>query len=99
MFISDSEPDAMACGALLRLIGARGQPPERAIHILQEMQTKKGVKPTTLCFTSALDAVSRSQQITAVRFERGSSKKQERREQITAHHGKMARQNKLSHFG
>jgi hypothetical protein len=28
-------------GALLRLIGARGQPPERAIHILQEMQTKK----------------------------------------------------------
>jgi hypothetical protein len=41
MFISDIEPDAMACGALLRLIGARGQPPERAIHILQEMQTKK----------------------------------------------------------
>jgi pentatricopeptide repeat protein len=89
MFISDIEPDAMAYGALLRLIGARGQP-ERAINILQEMQSK-GVKPTTLCFTSALKAVSRSQQ-TAVRFERGSSKKQKRREQITAHHGKLARQ-------
>ncbi len=27
-----------------------------------------------------------------MRFERGSSKKQKRREQITAHHGKLARQ-------
>jgi len=88
MNIMGIEPDAMAYGALLRLIGARGQP-ERAINILEEMQTM-GVKPTTLCFTGALRAVSRSQQ-TAVRFERGSSKKNRRREQITAHHGKLAR--------
>ena len=88
MNIMGVEPDSMAYGALLRLIGARGQP-ERAINILEEMQTR-GVKPTTLCFTSALKAVSRSQQI-AVRFERGSSKKNKRREHITAHHGKLAR--------
>jgi pentatricopeptide repeat protein len=88
MRVMGLDPDVMAYGALLRLVAARGQP-ERAINILEEMQTME-VKPTTLCFTSALKAVSRSQQ-TAIRFERGSSKKNRRREQITSHHGKMAR--------
>jgi pentatricopeptide repeat protein len=82
------EPDAMAYGAIIRLCAARGRP-ERAINLLEDMQRFE-VKPTTLCFSSALRAVAKSHEI-AVRFERGWSKKQLRRESFAAHHGKMAR--------
>ncbi|KAG7361652.1 PPR: pentatricopeptide repeat domain containing protein [Nitzschia inconspicua] len=83
------EPDAMAYGAILRLCAARGQP-ERAIGLLEDME-RFGVKPTTLCFSAALRSVAKSHE-TAIRFENGSSKRNLRRESITAHHGKMARQ-------
>jgi len=82
------DPDVMAYGAILRVTAAQGQP-ERALNILQEMQQLQ-VKPTTLCFTSALKAVARSH-ATAIRYERGSSRKSKRREFITSHHGKLAR--------
>ena len=88
MFIVGIEPDAMAYGAIIRLCAARGHP-ERAINLLQDMD-RFGVKPTTLCFSSALRAVARSHS-TAIRFENGSSRKQLRRESIAAHHGMMAR--------
>lgn len=81
-------PDAMACGAILRLCAAQGQP-EKALNLLEEMEQMK-VKPTTLCFSSALRAVARSH-ATAIRYEQGASVKNRRREFLTAHHGKMAR--------
>jgi pentatricopeptide repeat protein len=89
MRIVGIEADAMAYGAIIRLCAARGQA-ERAINLLEEMHRFE-VKPTSLCFSGALRAVARSHEI-GVRFERGSSRKQLRRELFTAHHGKMARQ-------
>lgn len=89
MRIVGIEADAMAFGAVIRLCSARGQP-ERAINLLEEMH-RFDVKPTTLCFSSALRAVARSHEI-GTRFERGWSQKQLRRESFTAHHGKMARE-------
>ena len=80
--------DAMAYGAILRVLAAQGRP-ERAITVLEEMVAME-VKPTTLCFTSALRAVHRSH-ANALRFQGGYSKKNKRRERITAHHGRMAR--------
>jgi pentatricopeptide repeat protein len=88
MRIVGVETDAMAYGAIIRLCAARGHP-ERAINLLEDME-RFDVKPTTLCFSSALRAVARSH-ATSIRFENGSSRKQLRRETITAHHGKMAR--------
>lgn len=82
-------PDTMAYGAMLRIFAAQGQP-ERAISLLEEMQRFQ-IKPTTLCFSSALRAVARSHAV-AIRYERGSSPRYRRREEITYHHGKMARQ-------
>jgi len=82
------DPDVMAYGAMLRLCAAQGHP-ERALNLLEEMQRFE-IKPTTLCFTSALRAVAKSQ-ATAIRYERGSSRRNLRRETITRHHGKMAR--------
>jgi len=49
------------------------------------------VKPTTLCFTAALKSVARSHE-TSLRYQRGSSRIDMKRETITAHHGRMARQ-------
>jgi pentatricopeptide repeat protein len=88
MRIVGVETDAMAYGAIIRLCAARGHP-ERAINLLEDME-RFDVKPTTLCFSSALRAVARSH-ATSIRFENGSSRKQLRRETIAAHHGKMAR--------
>ena len=79
----------MAYGAILRLCAARGHP-ERAMGLLHDMERFE-VKPTTLCFTAALKAVARSHEI-ANRYQRGSSRRDMKRESITAHHGKMARQ-------
>lgn len=79
----------MAYGAILRLCAARGHP-ERAIGLLEDME-RFGVKPTTLCFTAALKSVARSHEI-ANRYQRGTSRRDMKRETITAHHGKMARQ-------
>jgi len=81
-------PDVMAYGAILRVLAAQGRP-ERAISVLEEMVAME-VKPTTLCFSSALRAVHRSH-ANALRFQGGYSKKNKRRERITAHHGRMAR--------
>jgi pentatricopeptide repeat protein len=89
MRIVGIDADAMAYGAIIRLCASRGQA-ERAINLLEEMYRFE-VKPTSLCFSGALRAVARSHEI-GVRFERGSSRKQLRRELIAAHHGKMARQ-------
>ncbi|KAL3945506.1 MAG: hypothetical protein SGBAC_000405 [Bacillariaceae sp.] len=89
MRIVGIEADAMAFGAIIRLCAARGQP-ERAINLLEEMQ-RFDVKPTTLCFSSALRAVAKSHEI-GTRFENGWSQKQLRRESFAAHHGNMARQ-------
>ncbi|CAJ1918237.1 unnamed protein product [Cylindrotheca closterium] len=88
MRIVGIEADAMAFGAIIRLCAARGQP-ERAINLLEEMQ-RFDVKPTTLCFSSALRAVAKSHEI-GTRFENGWSQKQLRRESFAAHHGNMAR--------
>ena len=82
------EPDAMCYGAMLRLCSARGLP-EKAYGLLEEMPRFE-VKPTTLCFTSALKAVAKSHE-TAIRYERGWSTKNKRRERLAAHHGKLAR--------
>jgi pentatricopeptide repeat protein len=82
------DPDAMAYGAMLRLCAAQGRP-EQAINMLEEMQ-QMGVKPTTLCFTSALRAVSKSH-ATMIRYENGASKRNRKREYFTGHHGNMAR--------
>ena len=79
----------MAYGAILRLCAARGLP-ERAIGLLEDMERFE-VKPTTLCFTAALKSVARSHEI-ANRYQRGTSRRDMKREKITAHHGKMARQ-------
>ena len=87
MRIVGCDPDVMAYGAILRIMAARGKP-ERALNILEEMQYNN-VAPTTLCFTSALRAVARSH-ATAIRYEHGSTRRNARREFITAHHGKLA---------
>jgi len=89
MRIIGIEPDVMAYGAILRLCAARGLP-ERAIGLLEDMERFE-VKPTTLCFTAALKSTARSHEI-ANRYQRGSSRREMKRETITAHHGKMARQ-------
>ena len=81
-------PDVMAYGAILRIMAVQGYP-ERALNILEEMQYSE-VKPTSLCYTSALRAVARSHSI-AIRYENGTSRKNRRREFLTMHHGKMAR--------
>lgn len=88
MRITGIDADVMAYGAMLRLMAAQGQP-EKAINLLEEMPRFE-VKPTTLCFTSALRAVARSHE-TANRYEHGSSRRYRRREEITQHHGKLAR--------
>jgi pentatricopeptide repeat protein len=80
-------PDVMAYGAILRIMAARGKP-ERALNLLEELQMNS-IAPTTLCFTSALRAVARSHS-TAIRYEHGSTRRNSRREFITAHHGKLA---------
>lgn len=82
------EPDVLCYGAIIRIMAARGLP-EQAMNLIEEMQLNQ-IKPTTLIFTSALKAVARSH-ANALRFEGGKSKKNKRREQITAHHGKMTR--------
>lgn len=89
MQVSGIDADVMAFGAILQLAGARGHP-ERALNLLEEMQVQD-IKPTTLCFTNALRAVAKSHAV-AVRYERGGSRRNMRRESIAAHHGKMARQ-------
>ena len=81
-------PDVMAYGSILRVLAAQGRP-ERALSVLEEMVAME-VKPTTLCFTSALRTVHRSH-ANALRFQGGYSKRNKRRERITAHHGRMAR--------
>jgi pentatricopeptide repeat domain (PPR motif) len=86
--INGLDPDVMAYGAIIRIMGARGFP-EKALNLIEEMQVNE-VKPTTLIFSSALKAVSRSH-ANALRFEGGRSKKNKRRELITAHHGKLAK--------
>lgn len=86
--INGLEPDVMAFGAIIRIMAARGFP-EKALNLIEEMQVNE-VKPTTLIFSSALKAVSRSH-ANALRFEGGRSKKNKRREFITAHHGKLAK--------
>lgn len=48
------------------------------------------VKPTTLLFTSALKAVAKSHAI-ACKFSGGMSRKNRKRESVTAHHGRLAR--------
>ena len=73
---------------MMRIMAARGFP-EKAINLIEEMQVFD-VLPTTLIFTSALRAVSRSH-ANALRFQGGKSKKNKKRESIIAHHGKMAR--------
>jgi len=88
MRIVGIEPDVMAYGAILRLCAARGLP-ERAIGLLEDMERFE-VKPTTLCFTAALKSVARSHEISN-RYQRGTSRRDMKRETITAHHGKMAR--------
>jgi len=80
--------DPMAYGAMLRLAAATGQP-EKAINLLEEMP-RFDVQPTTLCFTAALRAVARSHE-TAIRYEGGATPRFRRREEICAHHGKLAR--------
>ena len=48
------------------------------------------VKPTTLLFTSALRAVAKSHEV-ANKFNGGMSRKNRRRESVTAHHGRLTR--------
>ena len=86
--INGVEADAMAYGAIIRLLAARGRA-EQAISTLQEMRQFQ-VKPTTLCFTAALKGVARSHEI-SVRYENGASRRFRRREQLTLYHGRMTR--------
>lgn len=86
--INGHSADVMAYGAIIRLCAARGQP-ERCINFIEEMN-QFGIKPTTLIFTAALQAVSRSQRI-SLRFQGGKSKKHMRRNILCSWHGKMAR--------
>jgi len=86
--INGLKPDVMAYGSIIRIMAARGFP-EKAINLIEEMQMSE-VQPTTLIFSSALKAVSRSH-ANALRFEGGRSKKNKRREKIAAHHGKMTK--------
>jgi pentatricopeptide repeat protein len=88
MRVNGVEADAMAYGAILRLLAARGRA-EQAINILDEMKHFQ-VKPTTMCFTAALKAVARSHEI-SIRFENGASKRFRRREKLTLYHGRMTR--------
>lgn len=89
MRIRGVEADVMAYGAMLRICAARGNA-ELALNLLEEM-TSFEVKPTTLCFSAALKAIARSHHI-AIRFENGASPHYRRRQEVAAHHGKMARQ-------
>ena len=88
MRILGVEADVMAYGAMLRICAARGNA-ELALNLLEEM-TSFEVKPTILCFSAALKAIARSHQI-AIRFENGASPHYRRRQEVAAHHGKMAR--------
>jgi len=88
MKIVGLDPDVMAFGAIIRIMSARGLP-EQVLNFIEEMQ-QMSIKPTTLIYTSALRAVAKSHANT-LRFEGGKSKKNKRREQITAHHGQMVR--------
>ena len=83
------QPDVMAYGAIIRLCAARGQA-EQCIGFIDEMH-QFGVKPTTLIFSAALQAVARSHK-SALRFQGGNSKKNLRRQIVAAYHGNMARQ-------
>lgn len=87
MRIVGVEPDVMAYGAILRLCAARGHA-ERCMNLLEEMP-RFNIKPTTLCYTSALHAVAKSHAI-ALRYERGASKRHDRRAFLTHHHGVLA---------
>ena len=89
MRIVGIEPDVMAYCALLRIFAARGKA-ERALNIIEDMKMH-GIKPTTLCYTSALRAVARSHRI-GILYENGWSKRHRQREKMTSHHGEMARQ-------
>jgi pentatricopeptide repeat protein len=84
------DPDVMAYGAILALTAAVGQP-ERALNLLEEMTDHFHIKPTTYCYASALRAVAKSHS-TAIRYERGSSRRNKRREFLTKHHGMLARE-------
>ena len=88
MRVSGVEADAIAYGAILRLLAARGRA-EQAINILDEMKHFQ-VKPTTMCFTAALKAVARSHEI-SILFENGASRRFRRREKLTLYHGRMTR--------
>ncbi len=89
MRIIGIEPDVMAYGAILRLKASIGKA-EECLSLLNEMDRFK-IYPTTLCYTTALQAVARSHAI-AIRYEKGISRRNRRREMITTHHGKLARQ-------
>jgi hypothetical protein len=66
MFISDSEPDAMACGWCLVTVDWCSWATSWTCNSHSPRDAnKKGGKPTTLCLTSAIKAVSQSQQTTA----------------------------------
>ena len=125
MRIHSVPPDAMAYGALLRILAARGQP-EKAIDVLEEVTSALMLptnteilpdgtevetsddgdgagwyddaegrtvrtKPTTLMYTSALNAVAKSHEV-ACRFSGGLARKNRKRESITSYHGRLARQ-------
>ena len=125
MRVHSVPPDAMAYGALVRILAARGQP-EKAIDVLEEvtaalmLPTATEVlpdgtevetsddgdgagwyddadgrtvrtKPTTLMYTSALNAVAKSHEV-AQRFSGGLARKNRKRESITSYHGRLARQ-------
>ena len=89
MRILGVEADAMAFGAMLRICAARGHA-EKALNLLDEMVSFE-IKPTTLCFSAALKAIARSHHI-AIRYENGASIHYRKRQEVAAHHGKMARQ-------
>ena len=89
MRIIGIEPDVMAYGAILRLKASSGKA-EECINLLHEM-IRFSIYPTTLCYTTALRAVARSHAI-AVRYEKGISPRNRRREILTSHHGKLTRQ-------
>ena len=88
MRIIGIEPDVMAYGAILRIKAVRGKA-EECINLLNEM-FRFEIYPTTLCYTTALRAVARSHAI-AIRYEKGISPRNRRREMITTHHGKLTR--------
>ena len=89
MRIIGIEADVMAYGSIIRLCAARGQP-EKCLNLIDEMNAFD-VLPTTLIFTAALRSVAKSHE-NALRFEGGYSKKNKRREEITAYHGRLTRE-------